>query len=128
MTHRAAFSLAELMVSVMVFTIGVVALMGVYLSVAQISESSRNLARAMADARVVLEGIRETSTAGLPAVTVTNWTTWASNGGLTSLNNESMTVTYANPAADPLAVTVQVNWQERGRARSASVATLVTRR
>lgn len=127
-TRDAGFTLAELMVAVMVFTIGAVALMGVYLGVSQLGEAGRNVAQAMADARVVLEGIRDTSTAGLPAVTATNWTTWAVTNGLTLLNNESVTVTYANPAADPLPVTVQVSWQDRGRARSASVDTLVTRR
>ena len=80
----------------------------------------------MADARVVLEGIRETSTAGLAAVTATNWTTWAQGVGLTSLNNEAVAVTSSG--ADPLAVTVQVSWQERGRARLATVETLVTKR
>ena len=114
--------------SVMIFAVALVALVGVTLGISSLNESSRNLVRAMADAHILLEGIRETSTGGLAAVTATNWPAWATANGLISLNNEAVTVAYANPAADPLAVTVQVNWQERGRAKSAAVNTLVTRR
>lgn len=124
--RRKGFTLPEVMVALMVFAIAVLSLMGVYLTVSQLAESSRNLAQAMADARVVLEGIRETSTGGLAGVTGTNWTSWAVTKNLNVLNNESVTVTSSG--ADPLVVTVQVSWQERGRARLATVDTLVTRR
>ena len=113
---------------VMIFTIAAVSLMGVYVGVAQLNESNRNLTRAMADARFVLEGIRDTSTAGLSSVTSTNWTTWATQNDLTSLGSEAVAVTYVNQAADPLQVHVQVSWQERSRAKSVEVDTLVTRR
>ena len=127
-TSIGGFTLIELMMAVMIFTIAVVSLMGVYMAIAQLNESNRNLTRAVADTRIVLEAIRQTSSGGLSAVTGTNWTTWASANGLTALQNESTTVTYVDSAADPLSVTVQINWSERGRARSTLINTLVTRR
>lgn len=118
----------EVMVAMMVFVIAALTLMGVFLSVSQIGESSRNLTQAMADARTVLEAIRNTSVSGLSEVTAVDWTTWAEDNGLTTLGDEAITVTYVDEAADPLEVTVQVDWRDRTRARSATINTLVTQR
>ncbi len=127
---KSGFTLIEVMIAMVVFVITVLAMLGVYLSVSISRESSRNMTQAMSDARVALEAMRDTSTAGLPAVTATypQGTNLASTFGLTSLNSESVTPTYVNQAADPLNVTVTVNWTDRGRARTASVNTLLTHR
>ncbi len=122
------FTLMEIVMAMMVFAVAVVSLAGVFLGIFSLGESGRNLTQALNDARAVMEGIRETSASGLSTVTSTNWTTWAQAQGLTSLRNEAITVTYTNPSTDPLPVTVQVSWQERGQNRSATVDTLVTRR
>ncbi|MBI3615498.1 MAG: type II secretion system protein [Candidatus Omnitrophica bacterium] len=125
---RHGFTLIEILVTVSIFVITTAALVGFYVSIAAMNESSRNMTRAMADARAVLEQIRNVSIGGLAAVTGTGWTAWATANNLTSLNNEAVTVAYVNPAADPLDVTVTINWSERGRARFAAVNTLVTQR
>ncbi len=125
---QSGFTLMELMMAVMIFTIAAVSSMGVYMGSTQLNESNRNSTRAVADARAVLEGIRETSATGLSAVTSTNWTAWAAANGLSALQNETVTVTYSNPLADPLPVSVQIGYQERGRAKSTVVDTFVTRR
>ena len=125
---RRGFTLIEVVMTIGIFAITTVALIGFYITVSVLNESSRNVTRAMADARAVLEGIRNSSASGLAAVTGTNWTSWAMNNNLDSLDQEAVSVAYANPAADPLNVTVRVNWSERGRARTAVVNTLVTRR
>lgn len=130
-----------------IFATGMVFVVGIYLGLTRLTEGNRNWAQALNDARVVLEGIRDVSTGGLAAVTNTNWTHWAAdpNGGnLTDpqfrtnpapISNETVQVQYADvwnnpatPTADPLPVIVRVGWQERGRAQSALVSTLVTRR
>lgn len=122
------FTLIEVVVTMLVFAVASVALAGFYVGAARLGESSRNLSRALNDVRAVAEAIRDASASGLATVTATNWTNWAAQNGLTGLPNEAVTVTYVNPGADPLQATVQVSWQEAGRARSASVDTLVTRR
>lgn len=128
MGKRKGFTLVEIMVTLLVFATTVVVLVGVYLGIAQLRESGRNLSRAMADAQICLEVMRDASAVGLTAVTSTDWTAWASANGLVSLENETVTVTTENPAADPLDLTVRVDWRERGRARSARVNTLMTKR
>ncbi|MBI3333502.1 MAG: type II secretion system protein [Candidatus Omnitrophica bacterium] len=125
---REGFTLVEVMAAMMVFAVVMVGLAGVFLGVARLGESSRHLNRAMADARTVLDAIRDGSASGLAGVTGTNWTTWSQVNGLTSLPSEAVTVTYVNQAADPLSVTIQVSWLERGRTKRAAVDTVVTRR
>lgn len=124
------FTLVEVLMAMLVFVVAVVALLGLYVGVSNLRESSRNMAQAMADARTVLEEIREASGASLATVTGTDWTTWAEDNNLTSLPNEVITVTFEDENADPLEVTVQVDWTERGRLRQpgAVVETLVTQR
>jgi prepilin-type N-terminal cleavage/methylation domain-containing protein len=122
------FTLVEIMMSMLVFAISMIALAGFYISTARLNESSRNLTQAINDARVVSEAIRDTSTAGLAAVTATNWTNWATANSLTSLSNEAIAVTYGALNADPLQVQIRVNWLERGRAKTTAIDTLVTQR
>ena len=125
---RQGFSLMEVVVSMAVFVIALMTLMAFYTTTAQLNESSRNLARATNDLRMVVEGVRDLSSAGLATVTATNWTNWATGEGLTSLRDEVVNVTFVDINADPLQVNVQISWTERGRARTAAVDTLVTQR
>lgn len=122
------FTLVEICMTIVIFAISMVALLGFYLGTARINESGRNLTQAMNDARVVMEAIRDASAGGVAAVTATNWTDWAQANGLTSLGNEQIVVTTGAVNADPIQVNVRVNWLERGRARTTAVDTLVTQR
>lgn len=123
------FTLVEVVITAAIFAVAAVALMAGFLSGLMLVESGRTMATASADARTVLEEMRRQSGSGLNAVTQVNWPTWArTTGALTSLENERVSVSYRNPAADPLEATVTVNWTERNRARSATFTGLVTRR
>lgn len=122
------FTLIELVVSTLIVAVGIVALMGTFLSGLGLVESGRNMAVAAADARTVFEEMRRLSGSGLPSVTGRNWAAWSAGAQLTSLPNETVAVGFQNPAADPLRATVTVNWSERNRARSSSFTSLVTRR
>lgn len=134
MNRAKGFSLIEVMFAMMIFAIASVFLMGFYVGTAGLNEQSRNLTQAMNDAKILMEEIRDTAqTGGLTgAGGVTGAFPAGQNlgpaNGLTSLRNEQVAVTYTNPAADPLPVTVQVTWDERGRQRTATLDTLVTRR
>ena len=134
MGGRRGFTLIEVMMSMVIFTGAMVAFFGFYLTTARLNESSRNLTQAMNDGKVILEGIRDAAQNGglTGAAGVTGLFPAGANlgpaNGLTTLANENVTVVYANPAADPLAVTVRVAWQERGNNRTATMDTLVTRR
>lgn len=127
-TSRTGFTLVEIVVALGIFATSVVVLMAVYVSIATLRESNRNTTQAMADARSVLEAMRDRSVSGLASVTAVDWMEWAQDNGLTSLQDEEITVTYADEEDDPLEISIQVNWTERGRTRSAVLNTLMTQR
>lgn len=134
MGARKGFSLMEVMFAMLIFAVASVWLMGFYASTARLNEQSRNLTQAMNDAKILMEAIRDTAqtggltgAAGVTGVFPAGQDLGPANG-LTGLRNERVAVTYANPAADPLSVTVQVTWDEFGRQRAAALDTLVTRR
>ena len=134
MKTRRGFTLIEVMVAMMVFVGAVAGFCGFYVTTARLNESSRNLTQALNDARVVMEAMRDTAQSGglTGAAGVTGvypqGTNLAPAFSLASLQNEAIRSTYANAAADPLQVTLQVTWDEWGRPRAASFDTLVTRR
>lgn len=132
MKGRLGFTFMEILMSMLVFTISILALIGLYVTVAQLNESSRNLMQAVNDARAVLEAVREDSNSGLNTVMAKNWTSWSATNGLTSLRSEAVAVRWpgwpAISTSDPLPVTCTVSWEERTRNRSITVDTLVTRR
>ncbi len=122
------FTLMEVLMAMMMFATAFIVLMGIYIGIAGMRETSRNITQAMADARAVVEAMRDSSAGGLNNVTGQNWAQWALNNGLTSLQNEAVLVTYVNRNADPLEITVRIDWQERGRNRFTTVSTLMTQR
>lgn len=116
------------MLALALFAVLTLAMGGMMAAGAVLRESSRNRIQAMNDIRTVTEAIRDRSGSGLAAVTQTNWTDWARQNGVTALEEEAVTVTYADPSADPLKVTVQVAWRERNRNRMLAMSTRVTSR
>ena len=99
-------------------------------NIQKVSDAGYERVVATQDAHRVLELIRNASASGnFPG----NVTAVYPNGGIVrgfnNLNSEQIAVTYANPLANPLDITVTASWREGGR-RSASVQlrTLMTQR
>ncbi len=128
MRETKGFTLIEVVVSTFVLAVGILSLLGTFLSGLILVESSRNRSVAAADARAVFEEMRRLSGTSLAQVTAQNWSTWGRNAGLTALPNEQITVAFRNPAADPVEATVTVRWQERNRDQARAFTGLVTRR
>ena len=126
--RKEGFTLIEVVVSTFVLAVGILALLGTFLSGLILVESSRNGSVAAADARAVFEEMRRLSGGSLAQVTAQNWSAWSRNAGLTTLPNEQITVGFRNPAADPVEATVTVRWQERNRNQARAFTSLVTRR
>ena len=129
------FTLIEVMMAVAIFAGALVAFAGFYLTTARLAESSRNMTQAMNDARTILETIRDTAQSGgltggtgVTGVFPAGTPIAAPTGVPWSLTSETLSASYSSPAADPLPVTVLVSWTEWGRARTALVDTMVTRR
>lgn len=122
------FTLIEVVVSTLIVVVGIVALLGAFLSGLILVESGRNMAVASADARAVFEEMRRLSAGGIGPVTARNWSTWSQGAGLTALQNEAVAVRFRNPAVDPVEATVTVSWSEKNRNRSSAFTGFLTRR
>lgn len=124
------FTLLELMISIAIMVGAILVIFGLLLNYLLLIETSKNKTVAIDDAQAVLEAIRNTDPFTSSNVT-TNYpagVNLASNFGFNKLQNEAIYVSYASPAADPLQITVTVNWQEKTRNRSESLITLMTQR
>ncbi|GEM_PF-1524371 len=122
------FTLIEVVVSTLIVAVGIVALLGAFLSGLILVESGRGTAVASADARAVFEEMRRLSAGGIGPVTARDWAAWSRGAGLTTLQNEAVSVRFRNPAVDPVEATVTVSWSERNRNRSSLFTSFVTRR
>jgi type II secretory pathway pseudopilin PulG len=131
-------TLVEILISISIFAIGMIAVAGIYASVGGLGESGYSLTQAMNDARVVLEEMRRTADAyGLNNVTVTypEGQNLAVKLGLKkTLPDETITVVdytvvdYWNSKPALLWLKLSVQWSERNRNRSTSIYTSLTRR
>ena len=124
------FALLELMIAVAVIAVGLLAMLLANTSSRQMGEGMNERMVALQDAHRVVELIRNTSATGaFPANVTAAYPAGAAVPGLNNLTNERVTVAYADRTADPLDITVTVNWRSRGiRNISTQLRTLVTQR
>lgn len=119
------------MITTTMLIVVLVPLFVIFVDYAVLMELYRNRVTAANDARYILEDIRDV-TPFTNSNVINNFPEGIdiSNriGNTRKLMNETIVVTYANPAADPLTVTVTVNWIERRRNRSFTLSTLMTQR
>lgn len=136
---RTGFTLIEVVLAAAIFAIAVLGVFAAFLGASSLTEGSRNLTHAVEDARTIMERIRTdlqtsadvaTFVADFPDTTYEQWVTdqQAAETAFMSLEDEAVDVAFGDADDDPLAVTVAVSWLERGRARSTSLQTQMTRR
>ena len=129
-TKAQGFALLEVLFGLFIVGLGLMGLLLANVNIQKVSDAGYERVVATQDAHRVLELIRNASASGnFPG----NVTAVYPNGGIVrgfnNLNSEQIAVTYANPLANPLDITVTASWREGGR-RSASVQlrTLMTQR
>ena len=130
------FTLVEVLMAMVIFAGCLGTFMLFYAAMGRLAESSRNLIQAMTDVRTVLEAMRNTAqSGGLTGASGVTGTYLAGQNlapafRFVALRNETVTATYTNPGADPLPVSVAVDWDEAGGANRdpIRVDTLLTRR
>lgn len=129
-THESGITLIEMAVTIGVIAFTIMAVLVANSRVHSMAEASFERSVALQDANQVLERMRNTAMSGSFPANVTN--AFPNNGnvaGFNSLAGERIAVTYVNPAADPLDVTVTISWQENGvRPVNTALRTLMTRR
>lgn len=121
------FTLPELMFSICITIPVLFGIIGVTYYTLRAGETSRNVMKALQDAHTVIERIRNVSNTSLSQV-VTTFPNGQAVSGFSNLTSEQVVVSYANTAADPLAVTVTVNWTDQGRTLTRALTTEVTHR
>jgi prepilin-type N-terminal cleavage/methylation domain-containing protein len=129
-----AFTLVELMVTVFILSVSMAALMEGFAALLYLVDTSREETVASADLRNMLERIKATSfdqtTTRFPNGTIDGPVSaryWTLIGNYT-LKNENVTVSYVNPAVDPLEIRVMVQWRDtRGKNRTMTYNTFKTR-
>lgn len=127
MKREQGFTLSELLFAICVMIPVLFGIISVTYYTLRAGETSRKVMTALQDAHTVIEQIRRESDQSLNQVVAT-FPNGLAVSGFNTLTNEQIVVSYADPNADPLAVTVTVNWTDQGRAMTRVLSTQVTNR
>ena len=124
------FTLLEVMIAVAVIGLGLLGVMLTNVNVQKMSDWGYERLVATQDAHRVLELLRNSSATGnFPSNVTQTFPAGASVSGFSNLSGEQVVVTYADPAVDPLDITVTTSWLESGRRNSSiQLKTLMTQR
>lgn len=125
---KAGFSLLEVVLSIAIFSIVIAASLACTIHIITLSDAAHDRTAATNHTRRLIEEIRERADTGLGTVTAANWALWAVNNGLNTLDNEVFQVNYTNVNADPLEMTVRVDWTTRGFPYNHQIVTRMTDR
>ena len=130
--RKNGFSLVELMISAAILVAAILPIFMLFCYYLIAMEISRNTTIAVSDAAFIIEDIRGTDPFTLNNVVIAypNGVDRASLIGPQKLKDETVRVFYQNPAADPLVITVQVDWKDQVkiRDRRLTIDTMVTQR
>jgi len=121
------FTLIEVAIGIGIFALVLAAILSGLIRFMSLTEMARSKTVAVNDAKQVME---QTHDALFSTITSVDWTSWASNNGCNTLDNEQVNVAFAYPelpATDLLEITTTVTWQVKNRPMSISLVTLRTR-
>lgn len=126
----AGFTLLELAVTMAIMAGGLVMILMANTYSHRTGEAVYERMVATQDAHRTIEMMRGASSSGsFPANVTAAYPNGAAVAGFANLSGETVTVTYVDPAADPLDVTVITRWLELGlRNSTAQLRTLLTQR
>ena len=128
--NQSGFTLIEVAITMAVVLLALIGAIAANTRLHQTGSAAYERSVAIQDANQIIERIRNTASSGQFPGNVT--TAFPNNGqvaGFSGLTNEQIIVSYVNTSADPLDVSVTVNWHENGvRNVSQTLRTLVTQR
>lgn len=127
---QVGFTLVELMIALVVISIVIAGFIGADILAQRNNEEIHERIIAVQDANRIIEQMRNISRTGtFPGNVVSQYPDQNAVGGFDHLNNEQITVSYADAAGNPLDVTVQVTWLSYSqRAHEEVIRTYITQR
>ncbi|HRI87864.1 MAG TPA: type II secretion system protein [Candidatus Hydrogenedentes bacterium] len=124
------FTLVELVIAMAMFTVVLGATAQSLISYYAALDLQNQRHTALRNCTAVISQMREvrdTSTDDFPDAILDEWPNAGVVAGVGALPQEQVTVTYADPNANPLRVTVQSSWVDlRGRPVAIQVSTMLT--
>jgi prepilin-type N-terminal cleavage/methylation domain-containing protein len=127
---QAGFTFVELMIALVVVTLVIGGYIGANVKAQQSAEAMHERTLALQDANRVIELMRNTSRTGtFPDNVVSAYPDGSTSTGSTHLTDETISVSYASPSANPLDVTIAVTWLSyTQREHTEIVQTYITQR
>ncbi len=126
---KKGFTLSELMIAAFILTIGLLAILGLYISLSSSIQKARELTIAAKDAGSIFEEIR-----GLSLSSIRNKkgnSTYWNSLVVKNLSQETISVFNTNSSDtnwnnDPLGLRVTVSWQDKGQNRQINISSKFT--
>jgi len=122
---KKGLSLAELLISVFVLSIGILSVLLFYTNTITSVQYARDMTMATTHGEYIFEEMQTRSS--LANITATDWVAWGEGAGLNTLPSESIDVDFVDTTADPLDITTTINWIRNERASSISLTTHITK-
>lgn len=122
---KSGITLIEVMVSMFILTFAILGALSYFTTAAAATQLAGEMTIATSHAEHILEDMRARST--LADITSADWGAYVTDNNLDTLDNESITVTFADAGADPLNITVAVNWDTATRTHNISLTTEMTK-
>lgn len=124
---RKGFTYLELVIAMVILVPVILGLIQATAYSNKMSSLARSVTVAIADASSVMENIRNTARNGLGSVTAA-YPNGNPVAGYANLTNEQIVVTYPNPIADPLDITITVTWEQEERFMTRVLRSKVTQK
>lgn len=128
--QQSGFTLIELMATISIVALALLAYVGGNVVIGQNVEVAYERSMAFQDAQRVIEQMRNLAATGtFPANVTSVYPNGGTVTGYSNIPSEQVSVSYVDPAVNPLDATVTVTWMANGlRTSTASLRTLITQR
>ena len=123
--NRRAFTLAELLVTALVFLASFVGVLFLFTNAMSSTEYAGDLTTATSHGEHILEEMKTRAT--LTDITSEDWQDWALNDNLLTLPQETVQVSYVDTNADPLDIEVEIGWTRKSRNYEINLRTQMTK-
>lgn len=123
--NNGGFTLAELLVATFVLVVGVLSALLFFSNAMNATQYAGDITEASSHGEYVLEEMKTRTT--LANIANTDWGAWITGENIYSLPSESMTVAITNAQANPLDISLDVNWTRKSRANNVNLRTRIAK-